>query len=292
MIIDTGMNREECKERMFGSLESSNVDLEISDFFITHLHADHLGLVGALASENSKIYFNETEASYFRPGDEDKSDGFQEMFSYYRLNGFPEDKLEEILKRHPGSRFSPGQRLDFKLMGEGDKLDVGDYSFECIETPGHSPGHMCLYERNEKILVSGDHILFDITPNITWWPIMDDPLGEYLESLDKVFDLDVDLVLPGHRSIQGNHRRRVRELQEHHENRLDEVLSALENGEKTAWEIAPKITWDIEFDCWEELPITHKWFATGETIAHLIYLRNRDRVQKAVSDGKILYSRV
>jgi len=77
-------------------------------------------------------------------------------------------------------------------------IDIGRYSFRCIETPGHSPAHFCLYEAKNKILVSGDHILFDITPNITFWPQLDNSLKSYLDSLDKVYNLDVNLVLPGH----------------------------------------------------------------------------------------------
>lgn len=293
LIIDTGMNREACKKKIVEELENPNIDLNNSDFFITHLHADHLGLVGILASDNSKIYFNEIEASYFHADDEEVSNAFREMFSYYGKNGFPQGGIEKILERHPGFRYSPGEELDFIPLKGKDKLEVGDYCFECIETPGHSPGHMCLYERKKKILISGDHVLFDITPNITWWPVMDDPLGEYLKSLEKISELDVELVLPGHRSIQSNLRQRIRELQKHHDNRLDEILSVLEEGgEKNAWDIAPKITWDIDFDSWQGLPIAHKWFATGETIAHLIYLEGRGKIRKKISNGEISYSKV
>ncbi len=288
LIIDTGMNLEKCRKKIVEELEGLNIDLNNSDFFVTHLHADHLGLVGVLATKNSKIYFNEIESSYLSADDEEISGAFQEMLSFYKRNGFPQEEIERILKRHPGSQYSPGEKLDFISMSGGDELEVGDYSFKCVETPGHSPGHLCLYETEKKILISGDHILFDITPNITWWPVMDD-----LKSLEKVSELDVDLVLPGHRSIQSDHRQRIEELREHHENRLNEILSVFEEDEeKTAWDIAPKITWDINFDSWEELPTAHKWFATGEAIAHLVYLEGRGKIRRKTSDGKIFYSKI
>ena len=63
LIIDTGMNREECMHEMLSCLGGLSVDLKKTDFFITHLHADHLGLVGNLTTDTSKVYFNELEAS-------------------------------------------------------------------------------------------------------------------------------------------------------------------------------------------------------------------------------------
>ena len=120
-------------------------------------------------------------------------------------NGFPEDELEKAFADHPGKRYRPQGPLDFTILKEGDKINAGDYSFRCIETPGHSPGHMCLYEDEKNILVSGDHILFDITPNITCWLDFKNALKSYLISLEKVSTLDVSLVLPGHRNLWNNH---------------------------------------------------------------------------------------
>jgi len=290
LIIDTGMNREECMRPMLSSLEKLDVDLNKTDFFITHLHADHLGLVGSLATETSKVYFSEVEASVIDSGSERPEERFQRFSAFYRSHGFPEDEMKKALQNHPGFRYSPRRRLDFCVVKEGDTIDIGDYSFRCIETPGHSPGHMCLYEANKKILVSGDHILIDITPNITCWPELENALKEYLASLEKVYPLDVNLVLPGHRSIWNDHRRRITELQEHHKNRLTEALSALKEGDKTAWEVAPYITWDIDCTSWEEFPPVQKWFAIGETIAHLNYLEAEGRIRSKAEDNKVLFS--
>lgn len=290
LIVDTGMNREECLRPMLTSLGELNVDLNETDFFITHLHADHLGLVGKLAKKKSRVYFNELEASYLSSENQGVIERWQEMFEFYRLNGFPNNELRRMIQNHPGYRYSPKRKLDFCVLREGDEIEIGDYSFECIETPGHSPGHTCLYENNRKILISGDHVLFDITPNVTWWPIMENALKEYLTSLEKVYALDVNLVLPGHRSIRKDLKGRIRELQEHHQNRLNEVISALEGGDKTAWDVAPYITWDIEASSWEEFPPVQKWFAVGETIAHLNYLEAGGEMRKKMKDNEIVFS--
>ena len=285
LVIDTGMNRQECMHEIFSCLRRLSIDLNKTDIFITHLHADHLGLAGNLASDTSRVYFNELEASIVS-----SSEPWQDLDAIYKSHGFPEVELEKAMGSHPAHLYGPKRHTDFCILKEGDSIDIGDYSFRCIETPGHSPGHMCLYEPNKKVLISGDHILFDITPNITFWLEVDNSLKEYLASLDKVYALDVDLVLPGHRSIWNNHRGRITELQEHHQARLNELLSALEEGDKTAFEIAHYVSWDIDYSSWELFPPTQKWFAVGETIAHLEYLEEDRLVRRKSKEHKIVFS--
>ena len=169
-------------------------------------------------------------------------------------------------------------------------IDIGDFHFRCVATPGHSPGHTSLYEAEKKILVAGDHILFDITPNITYWVDMEDSLGKYLVSLEKVNALDVKLVLTGHRRLVHDLHGRVKELQEHHRARLNEVLVALGDGEKNILQIAPHIKWDITAKTWEEFPPQQKWFAFGETMAHVKYLEGKGKVRCKNQNGKITYS--
>jgi len=289
LIVDTGFNREECIREMDSALQELGVDLEKTDFFITHLHADHLGLVGNLASDSSKVYFSEREASYMSVPKE-KGGTREDQAAVYLMNGFPQDEMERAIGTHPGHLFGPQRRIEFTPLKEGDTIDIGDYSFTCIDTPGHTPGHMCLYESSKKILMSGDHILLDITPNICFWPQMDDALKEYLASLDKVYPMDVDLVLPGHRTIWNDHRKRIEELHAHHQGRLNEVLFALEEGEKTAYEIAPCVSWDVNYKTWDLFPPAQKWFATGEVIAHITYLERIDMIKRQVKEGTILYS--
>jgi len=288
LIIDTAFNREECLQPTLSALKKLNVDLDRTDFFITHLHADHSGLVGKLATDTSKVYFNKIEAPFisFQP----KPDYWKEHFIFYAANGFPEDEMQRVWQGHPGYRYSSRRKIEFTTMVEGDEIEIGDYLFRGIETPGHTPGHMCLYEAKKKILVSGDHILFDITPNITYWKQLENSLKHYLTNLDKVYKFDVNLVLPGHRNIWNDHRKRITELQVHHQDRLNEALLALESGGKTAWDVAPYITWDIECNSWAEFPSVQKWFAVGETIAHLDYLVADRKIHKDTKNHKVLYS--
>ena len=285
LIIDTGWNREECMEAMQASLRELGVDIRETHFFITHLHADHLGLVSNLATDTSTIYFNQPEADWIQSGSR-----WDSLFDFARMSGFPENELQAVLRDHPGYNYGLRGHLAFTILKDNDTISVGDYVFRCIETPGHSSGHMCLYEPNKKIFVAGDHILSDITPNIQAWSDDRNRLKEYLASLDKVYDLDIEVVLPGHRRVFRNCKERIQELKRHHEKRADEVLSILEKGGTNAYQVASQMSWDIVCESWDLFPVSQKWFATGEAIAHLQYLEERGMIRRGMRGGNIVFS--
>jgi len=275
LIIDTGFNRNECFDAMNNGLREINVNLADCDFFITHLHADHFGLISRLAVETSKIYFSRPDSEII-----ESWEGFEPMIEYAGKNGFPENELRTALHQHPGYKYGSDWTPDMSVLEDGETITFGNYCFECVETPGHTLGHMCLYEPEKKILIAGDHILQDITPNIQCWSDKENPLEKYLSSLDKVYKLDVGLVLPGHRRLFKEHRARIDELKRHHEKRAEEILDILKKGSGSAFEIASGMTWDIKFDSWDDFPVAQKWFATGEAISHLRFLEEKQLVTK------------
>jgi glyoxylase-like metal-dependent hydrolase (beta-lactamase superfamily II) len=266
-------------------LQELRVDLKHVDFFITHLHADHLGLISELVQEGAKIYFNYPDAQVINDPQH-----WQEMADTARRNGFPESDILAAISRHPGKRYHARRPLELTLLREGEKITIGDYTFICIETPGHTPGHMCLYEPHKKIFFSGDHLLNDITPNISLWSEEDDPLAKYLQSLEKIAAYEIELVLPGHRGPFTNHRQRIAELKKHHEVRADEVMAILEKGEQTAYQVASQMTWDIDCARWEDFPLPQQWFAGGEALAHLQYLQGKGKVKRRIAGGIALFS--
>lgn len=285
LIVDTGFNRKECYDTMKKGLQELDIDLNRTDFFITHLHADHFGLVGRLVTDNSHLYFNRPEMEIIETWE-----GFEPMIAFAGENGFPRDDLRAALAAHPGNKFGTEWAPALEALSDGDTIEVGAYAFRCIETPGHTLGHTCLYEPSQKILISGDHILVDITPNIQCWSDRENPLQNYLKSLDKVYTLDINMVLPGHRRLFTDHRRRIDELKQHHQYRLDEICSILESGSpKHAYRVASEMSWDIRCDSWDEFPIAQKWFATGEAIAHLNYLQNSGRISRTDVTNTIQY---
>ena len=285
LLIDTGWNQKECLDTMQNSLRQLEVDLRKTDFFITHLHSDHLGLVSVLIGDTSTIYFNQPDADRIHSGIP-----LDDFINFARLNGYPEDELQEVIRNHPGFKFRSEGDLVFHILKEKDTISIGDYQFKCVETPGHTKGHMCLYEPKKKIFVAGDHLLNDITPNIQLWSDDGDPLKDYLASLDKVYEFEIELVLPGHRSTFRNCKERIQELKDHHRERLEEIISILEKGRKNAFQVASQMSWDITYDSWDLFPMTQKWFAIGEAISHLKYLEGKKRIKKEMESGKLFFS--
>jgi glyoxylase-like metal-dependent hydrolase (beta-lactamase superfamily II) len=178
------------------------------------------------------------------------------------------------------------------MLADGDSIQAGLYHFRCVSTPGHTLGHMCLYEPRHRLLIAGDHILIDITPNIQCWSDAENPLKAYLESLDKVAGLDVTRTLPGHRRLMNDPRPRIAELQAHHRTRLAEVLAILAGGPRNAFEIAARMTWDIQADRWEDFPVAQQWFATGEALSHLRYLEEEGKIARLEAGNGVRFGRV
>ena len=107
-----------------------------------------------------------------------------------RKYGFPKADFGRNTDIHPGRKYCQDKRVDFTYVNDGDVLHYGGYHLQMVETPGHTPGHMCLYDADKKILFCGDHILGTITPNICIELSTENPLNDYLESLKKVEQLD------------------------------------------------------------------------------------------------------
>ena len=284
LLIDTGLNRKECLQAMQDGLAKLNVDLQKTDIFITHLHADHFGLVTKLADKSRQVYFSRPEKELI-----ESFEGFDAMIVYAEHNGFPKDQLQAAMDKHPGNKYGSKWMPELSLLDDRDEIQCGNYHFQCVTTPGHTMGHTCLYEAEKKFLIAGDHILGDITPNIQCWKDTQNPLKHYLISLDKVSALEVNLVLPGHRRLIKDHQARIRELKEHHRNRLNEVLNILKTGPLNAFQIASKMTWDLKCESWDQFPVAQKWFATGEAISHLKYLCNEKKIVQINEDQKTRY---
>lgn len=285
LLIDTGFNRLECEEALQDAFRE--LGIKEADLFITHFHSDHCGLIGKFAKENSIVYAGETEGELIN---------FETGNLYWRMldtlfikYGFPKANFGRNTDIHPGRKYCHEERIDFTFVEEGDILRYGGYALKAIETPGHTPGHMCLYDAQKKILFCGDHILGTITPNISIELNAENPLQEYLESLEKAEKLDVELLLTAHGTPVEDMYERIKELKHHHEERLLEVQHILKDEWKTAYEVARDMTWEIDYRNWEEFPLPQKWFATGESISHLQYLYYSGKISKEEKNGVYYY---
>ncbi|MGF7186319.1 glyoxylase-like metal-dependent hydrolase (beta-lactamase superfamily II) [Desulfitispora alkaliphila] len=285
LMIDTGMNREECLTALQKGVNELQLSLDQTDFFITHMHADHSGLVPHLATATSKVYSHQPDANIING-----NMNWQDMLDYAKKSGMPKKVLQNALEKHPGYKYRAKDKLDFTFLKDGQVLRIGPYSLKCIVTPGHTQGHMCLYEPKKKILFSGDHILGKITPNISLWTDHGNPLKDYLENLEKINQYPIELVLPGHRELMSNCSKRIKQLKEHHYKRLAEIVEILHKGAEDAYQIASQVKWDMTYKSWDEFPVPQKWFATGEVNAHLRYLLDEGKIKREFKQGMFIFS--
>ncbi len=286
LLIDTGFNREECKEAIFSALKELQVDMDNTDLFITHLHSDHCGLIAVLPKPGTKIYAGKIDGDIINDNTTDEYwERLDEKFIEY---GFPRASFGRNTDIHPGRKYVSDYPADFNIVNDGDVIEIGQYRLKCIMTPGHTPGHMCLYDEEKKILFSGDHILGDITPNICYGD-MDNPLKSYFDSLNLIKSLDIKHIFTGHRKKVEDPYKRIDELLKHHEIRLEEVMNIIEGKTLNAYKVAEHMTWDIKCETWKDFPAQQKWFAVGEAIAHLQYLFGIGKLEKEKIDGTYCY---
>ncbi|MBS4538630.1 MBL fold metallo-hydrolase [Clostridium sp. D2Q-11] len=285
LIIDTGFNREECRQALMSALDELNIDLNKTDLFITHLHSDHSGLAAELNREGIKVYTGEIDGKIINNmTDENYWEKFNEYNKLFDL-----EKYDMSYKTHPGYRYAPKHPVKYEPLKEGDRLTVGEYSFEIIDIPGHTPGHIGLYDKDHKIFFGGDHVLNRITPNISFWGFEYNILDTYLKSLKKVKEMDIDYIFSSHRRIVEAHRERINELYNHHEDRLREVTDIINKDEKTVSEVASEMHWDFKADTWDDFPNPQKWFATAEAMSHLEHLVFINKAKKREEKGKLYY---
>ena len=290
LLIDTGFNLPESYSDLSEGIGELGLDMERTDIFLTHCHADHTGLAGRVASKNTRVYISEVDLPLASRMIGDTSASKERMRNRLFEAGYPPDEIEQSISLNPALVNNSFKMFDTVAVPDGFALDLGGFRLKAFYTPGHTPGHMCLYNEEEKILFTGDHVLFTITPNILSWPEMQDSLGSYLESLGLVAEMDVKLALPGHREA-GDLRKRTAELLAHHEKRLDEVARILKaRPAQTTYEIASQMTWRISENNWDDFPVSQKSFAIGEARSHLRYLECRGRVSVVKDGGVELFS--
>ena len=276
LVIDTGFRNGECKVALMGGLAKLGVSPAHTKLCVTHLHSDHCGMAEYFDYPDTTIYMGGREYDYLLYVLECIPDSSMHRFSAPQLaGGFPEEYLRAASESNPARIFMSSRAFPVTKVRDGDELRVGSVRLEAVSVPGHTPGQMILYLPEEKILFSADHVLFDITPNITCWSGIHDPLGQYLKSLDKILAYDIKTVFPGHRGLSNKTlEQRVHEIRDHHERRLNEIREVLrEHPDANAYEVASHLTWSLHGATWETAPKSQQWFAVGETIAHMDHLR-------------------
>lgn len=278
-LMDTGFNTPQCEASLREALRSLAYRPEKLNIINTHLHMDHTGLNHWFVGARRHIYISGIDLERmmrhyrhdgYKRGERDRREGAEDAFFETMLRAGPEkDSARRLV--FDEEKYVP--------LADGETLDTGACRLQTVLVPGHTPGNAMFYVPEKKLMFTGDHVLFDITPNITFWPEYDNALQHYLDSLAYAKRFDVALALPGHRS-PGDYHSRIDRILLHHDHRLDEIVGIVgrEPG-LTAYEITRRMRWRIHLDENGNFPPAQMWFAAGECMSHL---------DKLVADGRML----
>jgi glyoxylase-like metal-dependent hydrolase (beta-lactamase superfamily II) len=285
LIVDPGMAHSQCMEVMQAAIDELAIDLHATDYFITHHHVDHFSLVSRLMAAGSTIYIHRAEAAEI---ERIASGAFLSDFAgFLETIGFPEKDPEKVMPFGEGDGYRTGYPWPFHYVEDGEMKDLGGRSFQCIVTPGHSVGHTCLYEPAQKILLSGDQV----SPVLQYLSDRDSPLEAHLNSLDRLYRLDVELMLPGHGAPFRDLKKRIKQLETHHQERAEDVLSVLADGGLDAYQVAMRVRRDkTAAKGWESLPLVQKFFFARDCLVHLQYMERKGRVHSEISRQRIVFT--
>ena len=292
LLVDTGFRQEACRQALFAQLGELGLGPGDVDVLLTHLHSDHSGLAPEAAGERGTIYISEVDRPALDCTGEQRAHRWDGLTARFADEGFPPDLLADMEHTNPARSMAPPESGRYESLTDGQVLEAGGFALRCLLMPGHTPGQMCFWLEKEGLMFLGDHVLFDITPNITAWPALPDALGAYLESLDRIRAYAPVRALPGHRG-PGDLAARVDQLKEHQRLRLEEALKAVrEHPGAGAYELAGYMTWKIRARNWEEFPVAQKWFAVGECMSHLDRLVAQGCVACRTEGGRNRYQAV
>jgi glyoxylase-like metal-dependent hydrolase (beta-lactamase superfamily II) len=294
LLVDCGWDTADTLRALEGHLRALDIRFgEVRHLVVTHIHPDHYGLAGRLREiTTAQLSFHRLERLYIESRYANADELLEEMREWLRLNGTPLRELDQ-LSRGSTSMLGrvqiayPDQTLD-----GGEEIPCGRFAFKVVWTPGHSAGHICLYDARHKVLLSGDHVLPRITPSVGLHVrTTSNPLADYLDSLKLIGRFEAELVLPGHGDPFRGLPERTAALIEHHQRRLDEIVGLLRPGPDhamTAFELAKRMRWSSR-RTWDDMIGFERRMAVTETLAHVELLHSRDRVQKRCADGVVSY---
>jgi len=283
-LIDAGWNTDDAYNTLVAGLEVAGFAIgDVQGVLVTHIHPDHYGLAGRIREASGAwVALHPADARLIEARYDDPDELLGLMATMLRRDGAPPDEVTSLQQASMPIRSFVWAVTPDILVEDGDKPEVPGWDLTAIWTPGHSPGHLCFYESGQRLMLSGDHVLPRITPNISFHPQAGpDPLGDFLSSLEKVGAYDVEEVLPAHEHRFLDLPGRVAELKAHHQARFDEVITAIAEGVTTTWGLASRMTWNRP---WAEIQGFMRRAAVGETLAHLLYLQRVGVLREEVGE--------
>ncbi len=244
VLFDTGMHQPDSLENLERALAMCDLRLEQARLVVcTHAHSDHYGQAATVVERAGCELWMHPNHGHMTRMAEDPDAVFARRMEVARQSGVPEEPLRRYAERRSRESGIAGVIEPDRELLAGVTIDTDLGPWTVYETPGHAPSHVCLFQPERRLLISGDHLLGRISLFFDYGS-SPDPVGEFLHSLDVVERLGARLCLPGHgrtfadvhAHIQGN-RKLVHE-------RLERVREALGEEPLTAFEIVPHVYGD------------------------------------------------
>ncbi|KHD76489.1 Zn-dependent hydrolase [Actinoplanes utahensis] len=286
VVVDPGWDSDAGWDALTAGLAAAGATAaDVTGVVLTHVHPDHHGLTARLRDASGAwVAMHPAERRAMLR--DRAAEPAEALGGYLRQFQVPEERIAGLLSAFGaavGTLFAPLADADV-MLNDGDLVPLAGRRLRAIWTPGHTPGHLCLLDDGAQMLLTGDHVLPRISPNIGLQISGgDDPLGQYLESLGKVAGYDECEALPGHEYRFHGIAARAAELGEHHRQRCREILAAVDRlGAATVWQVAGELTWSRP---WAEIgPMLVG--AVAETAAHVeLLVRAGDLTHKPGPDG-------
>lgn len=272
-------------EDLVSAIEATGYELEhVTRLILTHTHIDHYGLAARMKETlGCEIWIHaagDRELDVLR----DPVSHAEKLRKALSEHGVDEEDLDELTQFEDWRRFVSGVVGADRWLSGGETVTVGERDWDIVYTPGHARSHVCLFSASDQVLISGDHLLGSITPHIDFERDSDeDPLGLFLDGLQKVERLDPQLVLQGHGRPFDEGAERARVVERHHDRRLGAILQVVRKEPHTANEITDEIFGATLLNFQRRL-------ALGEALAHLAYLVKRGELETSRrDDGHIVY---
>jgi glyoxylase-like metal-dependent hydrolase (beta-lactamase superfamily II) len=279
VIVDPGWNSDVGWKALLDGICTAGASVaDVLGIVVTHIHPDHHGLSCRLMDAagcwlGMHPHERDTLPSHLWPHDQFSDDDRAWLL---RAGVTPQD----VAAFDPGV-FGPSALGELPepdvLLADGDQIPLPGSRFHAVWTPGHTPGHLCVHDRDRDLLLTGDHLLPRISPNIgIHTATAGSPLSLYLESLDTTARFDSAEALPAHEYRFRGISARAAELEKHHDDRCSEIVAALRSQRSaTALEVAERLHWAHG---WSGLDQFMMRGAVAETIAHLTHLVGLGRV--------------
>ncbi len=275
VLFDTGMHQPGSMEHLERALQMCHLRVEdIRLVVCTHAHSDHYGQAATIVERAGCELWMHPNYQHMSQWAQDTGAAMSRRLEVARQSGVPEEPLRryaEQRKDHDtgiAAVIEPDRHL---LPGVTIATDLGTWTVH--ETPGHAPSHVCLFQPERRLLISGDHLLGRISLFFDYG-YSPDPVGEFVTSLDVVERLGARLCLPGHGRTFTDVLAHIRGNRELVGERAQRILDTMADEPKTAFEIVPHIYDDVPF-----VPATAPWLLM-ETLSFLLHLQVTARAVK------------